>query len=84
MNVVQAIEQLLHHFLDLAQTELHVHVGQQTSQIVLTEIKDQVKGGPVPICGRSLGAADLDEINDILVLQQLQDADLTQSRDWEL
>lgn len=43
MNVEKPIEQLLNHFLDLPQAEFHLHVGQQTGQVVLTEIKHQIK-----------------------------------------
>jgi len=51
---------------------------------VLAEIKDQIKGGSVTIGCGGFGAADLDQIHHVLVLQQLQDADLSQGRDGEL
>ena len=43
MNVVEAIHQLLHHLFDLPQGEGHAHVAQQSRQVVLTELEDQVK-----------------------------------------
>jgi hypothetical protein len=43
VNVVESVEQLLHHFFNLPQAELDVHIGQESSQVVLAKVKDQVK-----------------------------------------
>lgn len=49
MDVVQPVQQHLHHLLDLGQRELHVGVAQQAGQVVLTEVKDQVDAAFVPV-----------------------------------
>ena len=41
MDEVEAIEELLHDSLDLAETELDVGVTQKTSEVMLTELKHQ-------------------------------------------
>ena len=48
VDEVKPVQQLLHHFLDLAEVELDVGVAEQASQVMLSKVKDQVKGGPVP------------------------------------
>lgn len=60
VNVVQAIQQLLQDLFDITQAKLHVHIGQQTSQIVFTEIEYQVKGGPVIVAFICFGATYFD------------------------
>lgn len=60
---------MLHHLLDLAQTELDIHVREQTGQIVLTKIKYKVESRSVSIVRSRLGAANFDEINDVLVFE---------------
>ena len=39
----------MHHFLDLSEGELDVEVAQEPSQVVLTELEDQVECAFVPI-----------------------------------
>jgi hypothetical protein len=39
VDEVQAVEQLVHDFLDFTQTELDVDVGQQARQVVLAELE---------------------------------------------
>ena len=41
VNEVQSIQQLLHHFLNLSQGKLDVGIAEQTSQVMLTELKHQ-------------------------------------------
>lgn len=84
MYVVEAVEQLLHHLLDLAQTELDHDVGEQPGQVVFAEVKDQVECGSVAVVGRGLGPTYFYEIHYVLVLEQLQDPDLSQGGDGEL
>lgn len=59
MDIIQSVEQLLHHLLDLAQTKLDYHVGQQSGQVVLAKVKDQVECGSVAIISRGLCPANL-------------------------
>lgn len=84
MDVVQPVQQLLHHFLDLSQAELDHHVGEEASQIVLAKVKHQVEGGSVAIVARGFGTTDFYEINDVFVFEQLQDTDLAEGCDGEL
>lgn len=49
MDVVEAVEQHLHHLLDLGQSELDVGVAQQAGQVVFTEVKHQVDGALVAV-----------------------------------
>lgn len=57
VDVVQPIEQHLHNFLDLSEGELHISVAEQTSQVMLTEVKHQVDAAlvSVELCGYSKG-----------------------------
>lgn len=40
VDVIEAVEQLLHHLLDLAEREFDATVRQQAGQVVLAELKD--------------------------------------------
>lgn len=37
--VVKSIQQHLHHLLNLSQSEFNISIAQQSSEVVLTEIK---------------------------------------------
>ena len=80
VDVVEAVEQLLHDLLDLAEAELDVGVGEQAGQVVLAKVEHQVERRLELVQLRRLGAADLDQVHHVLVVQQLQDADLAQRR----
>lgn len=84
MNVVESVQQLLHDLLDLAQTELYVDVGQQSGQIVFAKVEHQIERRAISIVCRCLRSTDFDQIYDVLVFEQLENADFTESRDWEL
>lgn len=80
MDEEEAVEQLLHHFLDLPHRELDVDIGEEAGEVVLAEFEHQVEGGLV--LGRGgLCPADLDQGYHILVFQQLQDLYLSQGGD---
>ena len=72
VDVVESLEDLLHHLLDLGQGELHTNVAQQASQIVLAEVEDQVEGCFVPV----VGPADLNQIDYVFVVELLKNANL--------
>ena len=78
VNVVEAFQQLLHELLDLRQAELYVHVAHQAGQIVIAELEHQVERRSVRVLFRS---ADLQQTDHVLVLQLLQNPDLTQCGD---
>lgn len=113
VDVVQSVEQHLHHLLDLRQGELDVGIAQEAGQVVLTEVKHQVDAAFVAVVqrrygnasqgrkgavtklrrhgsfqrlgwGPTFGSADLYQVDHVLVLEQLQDLNFPQSRDWEL
>lgn len=84
VDVIESVEQLLHHLLDLAEAELDHDIGEQSGQVVFAKVKDQVEGGSVAIVVCGLGAAYLYQIHHIFVFEELQDADLSQGCDWEL
>ena len=73
----EALAHLLHNLLDLAETELHVDVAEQTSQVVLAEVEHEIECGLVP----AVLPADLDEVDDVLMVEQLEDPDLPESSD---
>jgi len=81
VNVVETVEQLLHDFLDLAEIELDVDVAQESGEIVIAEIENEIKGGFEAIVLGRLGAANLLQVDDVVVFEQLQDLDLPQRRD---
>ena len=72
VDVVETLEDLLHHFLDLGQGELHINIAQQAGQIMLTEVKNQVEGCFVPV----VGPADLNQIDNVFVVELLKNANL--------
>lgn len=43
VDEVEAVEQLLHDLLNLPQRELHIGITQQTGQVMLTELEDEVE-----------------------------------------
>ena len=73
----EALAHLLHNLLYLAETELHVDVAEQTSQVVLGEVEHEIECGLVP----AVLPADLDEVDDVLMVEQLEDPDLPESSD---
>lgn len=72
VDVVEALEDLLHHLLDLRQGELHTNIAEQAGQIVLAEVKDQVEGCFVSV----VGPADLNQIDYVFVVELLKNANL--------
>ena len=75
MDVVEALEDLLHHLLDLRQRELHIDIAQQASKVVLAEVEDQVEGCFVPV----VGPADLNQIDYVFVVELLKNANLPEN-----
>ena len=73
----EALTHLLHNLLDLTETELHVDVAEQTSQVVLAEVEHKKECGLVP----AVLPANLDEVDDVLMVEQLEDPDLPESSD---
>lgn len=71
MNVIETIKELLHHFLDLTETEFNIHVGEESGQIMFTEIEYQIEGGTISIVGGGFCPTDFDQIDDILMFEQL-------------
>ena len=53
VDVVEAIQKLLHDFLDLAERELHVGVAEQAGEVVFAELKDEIERALVAIVQRS-------------------------------
>ena len=51
-------------------------VGEEPGEVVLAEVKDEVEEGAVAVEVRGPAPADLDQVHDVLVVQQLQDAHL--------
>ena len=83
MNVVQSVEHLLHDLLDLAEAELDVDVGEEPGEVVLGKVEDEVERGLVLVGLGRARPADLDQVDNVLVAQELQDLDLAQRRDRE-
>ena len=72
---------MLHDFFDLAQVKLDVDVAQKAGEIVVAEIKDEIKGAFEAVVLRGFGSANLLQVDDVLVFEQLQDLDFAQRRD---
>ena len=72
MDVVEALKDLLHHLLNLGQSELDTDIAEQAGQIMFAKVKDQVKGCFVPV----VGSADLNQIDDVFVVELLKNANL--------
>ena len=70
VDEVEALKHLLHHLLDLLQGELDIEVGEEPGQVMFTEVKDQVESGLVPV----VCSADLDQIHNVVVVQQLENS----------
>ena len=77
VDVVEAVEHLLHDALDLAEGELDLAVGEEAGEVVLAEVEDEVEGGAVLVQLGGPAPADLDQVHDVLVVQQLQDLHLS-------
>jgi len=77
VDEVETFEHLLHHLLDLLERELDVEVAEQACQVVLTEVEDQVESCFVPI----VCSTDLDEIDNVVMVQQLENANLSEGCD---
>ena len=76
MNVIEAVQELLDDTLDLRQGESHLVVGQKTSQVVVAKVKDQVKSRLEPVDDGGLGAADLNQVDNVVVAKLLEDSHL--------
>ena len=81
VNVVESVQELLHDFFDLAQIKLDVDVAQEAGEIVVAEIEDEIERAFEAVVLRGFGSANLLQIDDVLVLEQLQDLDFAQRRD---
>ena len=81
VDVVETVEELMHDTLDFAERKGDFVIGEKTSQIVVAKIKDQIKGRAIAIDLRGLGPADLNQVDDVLVSEQLQDPDFAEGRD---
>ena len=68
VDEVEALKHLLHHLLDLLQGELDIEIAEEASQVVLAEVEHKVEGGLVSI----VCSADLDQIHNVVVVQQLK------------
>ena len=75
MDVVEALKDLLHHLLNLGQSELDTDIAEQAGQIMLAKVKDQVEGCFVPV----VGSADLNQIDDVFVVELLKDTNLPEN-----
>lgn len=53
VDVVQSIKQHLHDLLDLCQGELYIGITQQSSQVMFTEVKNQIDAAFVSVELRS-------------------------------
>ena len=80
MNKIEALQQLRHDVLDLGQAELDVNVVQQTGQIVIAELENQIERSAV-LVGVLLCTTNLEQTDHVLVLEQLQYFDFTQCGD---
>ena len=80
VNEIEALQQLCHDLLDLGQAELDVHVVQQSGQIVIAKLENQVKGRSI-FGGVLLRSADLQQANHVLVFKKLQYLNLSQCGD---
>lgn len=49
MDIRESVEQLLHYEFDLAQREVNLFTFQQSSQVVLTELKDKVYSASITV-----------------------------------
>ena len=70
VDEVEALKHLLHHLLDLLQGELYIEVREESGQVMFTEVKDQVESGLVPV----VCSADLNQIHNVVVVQQLKNS----------
>ena len=43
VDVVESVQQLLHHLLDLTQRELYIGVAQEAGQVVFAKLKDEIE-----------------------------------------
>lgn len=55
VDVIEAIQEHLHHFLDLRQRELDVGVAEEAGQVVLAEVEHQVDAALATVVGRGCG-----------------------------
>ena len=79
VNEEEALTHLLHHLFDLTKAKLDIYVTEEPRQVVLTEVEHKIESCFVP----TVLPADLDEVDNVLVVQQLQDPYLPQSSDRE-
>ena len=75
----EALTHLLHNLLDLVETELHIDVAEQTSQVVLAEVEHKIESALVP----AVLPADHNEVDDVFKVEQLEDPDHPESIDKE-
>ena len=74
VDVVETLEDLLHHLLDFSHRELHADVAEQSRKIMLAKFEDQIEGR----LAFAIGSANLDQIDNILVFQLLQNANFSE------
>ena len=60
----ETLAHLLHHLLDLSKTELDVDVAQETSEVMLAEVKHQVESCLVA----AVLATDLDQVHNVVMV----------------
>jgi hypothetical protein len=75
---------LLHDLFDFTKTEFHIRIGKETSQVMFTEIKDEVESGFKLVHLGGFRSANFYQIDNILMFEQLEDADLSQGSNGEL
>ena len=63
VDVVEALEDLLHHLFHFSHRELHADVAEQSREIMLAKFEDQIEGR----LAFAIGSANLDQIDNILV-----------------
>ena len=80
MNVIEAVQELFDDTLDLRQGESHLVVGQKASQVVVAKVKDQVKSRLEPVDDGGLGAADLNQVDNVVVAKLLKDSHLQKEK----
>jgi hypothetical protein len=84
VDKIQSIQKLLHDLLNFSQTKFDIGIWQQTSQIVFTKVKDQVKGGLEFVELSNFGSTNFDEIDHIFMFQKLENPNFSQGSDREL
>jgi hypothetical protein len=84
MEVSSPLEKLLGVLLDVRRLELDRLVLEEPCEVVVHVQEDHVRLAKLVLVAISLLVRDVDEGDDVLVLERLEDADLSQRRDWHL